>query len=58
MNSKNGLNNGVWSQPFLYEIFTYTTFRNGWISKEELADLSKSLAKTNYGQYLLKISGE
>ena len=33
-------------------------YRNGWIGKEELKNLSKPLLQTGYGQYLLKISKE
>ena len=30
-------------------------FHNGWITKEQLAAEAKALAKTGYGQYLMKI---
>ncbi len=31
-------------------------FRNGWISREELIELAKPLAKTEYGKYLMEIA--
>ena len=33
-------------------------FRNGWISKDEILGLAKSLFKTEYGKYLMEIAGE
>lgn len=33
-------------------------YRNKWISKEELVDLSKEYEKTEYGQYLMNIANE
>ncbi len=33
-------------------------YRKGFISKEQLLDLSKSLLKTEYGQYLVKVANE
>lgn len=33
-------------------------YRNGWISREQLIEFAKRLAKTNYGKYLLKIAEE
>lgn len=33
-------------------------FRKGYISKEQLLDLARPLAKNQYGQYLLKIANE
>ncbi len=33
-------------------------FHAGWISKAQLVDQGQRLAKTGYGQYLLKIAGE
>jgi dTDP-glucose pyrophosphorylase len=31
-------------------------WRNGWISTEQLNNLGKQLAKTEYGKYLLELS--
>ena len=31
-------------------------FRNGWITKEQLANLAKPLLKTEYGEYLISIA--
>jgi len=31
------------------------SFRNGWISREQLRELGQALAKNNYGQYLLNL---
>ena len=31
---------------------------NGWISKEQLLELSKPLVKTGYGEYLVEIAQE
>ncbi|KJY79063.1 glucose-1-phosphate thymidylyltransferase RfbA [Vibrio nigripulchritudo] len=33
------------------------SFNNGWISKKELHRLAKSMAKTEYGQYLMNVNG-
>lgn len=33
-------------------------FHNGWITKEQLEAEAKALAKTGYGQYLMKIVGQ
>ena len=33
-------------------------YKNGWITKEQLKELAKSLLKTEYGKYLLDISEE
>lgn len=33
-------------------------FNNGWLSKAKLLEQGKALAKTGYGQYLLKIVGQ
>ena len=33
-------------------------YRQGYISKEQLLNLAKPLLKTEYGQYLVKISNE
>jgi glucose-1-phosphate thymidylyltransferase len=33
-------------------------YRNGWISKERLAELAQPLLKTGYGAYLLRVAGE
>lgn len=30
-------------------------FRKGWITKSQLADLAKSLEKTDYGKYLYSV---
>ncbi|KYJ86987.1 glucose-1-phosphate thymidylyltransferase RfbA [Sulfurovum riftiae] len=34
------------------------SFRNGWISKEQIVKLAEPLKKTGYGQYLIEISEE
>jgi len=31
-------------------------YRNGWIDKEQLLELAKPLAKTDYGKYLLELA--
>jgi len=33
-------------------------FRNGWIDREQLLELAKPLAKTDYGKYLLELAQE
>ena len=33
-------------------------YRNGWIDREQLLDIAKSLSKTNYGKYLIKLAYE
>ena len=33
-------------------------FENGWIDKDQLADLGKRLAKSEYGQYLRRLAAE
>jgi glucose-1-phosphate thymidylyltransferase len=33
-------------------------YRNGWIDREQLLELAKPLAKTDYGRYLLELAGE
>jgi len=33
-------------------------YRNGWISREELRELAKRLAKSPYGQYLIRITDD
>ncbi len=33
-------------------------YRNGWISQEELLELAKPLAKTEYGKYLMEIANQ
>lgn len=30
-------------------------YKKGWISKDQLKDLAKSLMKTNYGKYLINL---
>ena len=32
-------------------------FENGWIDAEALRSLAQKLAKTEYGQYLLRVAG-
>ena len=34
------------------------SFRNGWISKENLIKLAEPLMKSGYGQYLIEIANE
>jgi glucose-1-phosphate thymidylyltransferase len=33
-------------------------FNNGWISKEQLKDLAKTMIKTDYGQYLMDVANQ
>lgn len=33
-------------------------YRNGWIDKEQLKELAKSMEKTEYGKYLLRVAEE
>lgn len=33
-------------------------FKQGWISREELRQTAKPMAKNNYGQYLLRLADE
>lgn len=33
-------------------------FNNGWLAREQLRDLGKSMSKNSYGQYLLALAGE
>ncbi len=43
-------------QGFYVSCIEEIAWRNGWISTEELREIGKSIEKTNYGQYLLRLS--
>lgn len=35
-----------------------TSLRNGWINRDEMLEIAKTMEKTNYGQYLTAIAGD
>ena len=39
-------------------IFFANAFRQGWISREQLAKLGRDLAKSPYGSYLVQLAEE
>ena len=45
-------------QGFMISCIEEISYRNEWISKKKLIELSKKYSNTEYGQYLISISNE
>ena len=51
------MHNGEHRQGLKVACLEEIAFNQGWLSREQLHEQAQALAKTGYGQYLLKLAG-